>query len=81
MLMRGDIFAVSRCGGSGRSSLRTASCCWGVTGDAAGLRRMPTYDDNPLGDGRGVVRLMRRVGWTRRRRALVERSHDGWKEE
>jgi len=38
-----------------------------------------TCDVNPLGDGRGAVRLMRRVGWTRRQRALVGRSHDGWK--
>ena len=33
----------------------------------------------PLGDGRWAVRLLRRVGWTRRRRSLVGRSHNGWK--
>ncbi len=38
---------------------------------------IPLETSTPLGDGRGVVRIMRRVGWTRRRRALVGRSHDG----
>jgi hypothetical protein len=38
-----------------------------------------TLDDNPLSDVHGAVRLMRWVAWTRRRRALVGRSHDGWK--
>ena len=71
-----------------REVYHTSICdgdCDGGSGEAEVVEPMSgegvhsTYDVIPLGDGRGTVSLMRRVGWTRRQRALVGRSHDGWK--